>query len=89
MNNKEKRPIWIRILGSISSLALIISIVYIFFAGISFTSAMVVASSFGGLAGPAISTGTTFIECVAGTLEAFAEGIQSIFEAISEIFSSF
>ena len=88
MSDNKTRPIWVRILGSISSIALIISVIYIFFAGVSFASGIIIVSALAGLAGPVISTGTGFIECMTGTLEAFVEGIQAIFEAIAGLFSS-
>ena len=88
MNSKEKKTTSIRLLASLSSLALIISVVYILVAGMNLASTLILVSSIGGLAGPAIATGDGIIECVTGFFEMFIEGIQSIFEAISGVFSS-
>jgi len=88
MNSKEKKPFSIRLLASLSSLALIASVVYILVAGMNLASTLILVSALGGLAGPAIVTGDGIIECVTGFFKMFIEGIQSIFEVITEVFSS-
>ena len=88
MNSKENKSIGIRVLASVSSLVLIVSVVYVLIAGINLASTLVLVSAFGGLAGPAVASGGSVLECVTDIFEMFVEGIQSIFEAIAGIFSS-
>ena len=88
MNSKEKKPTSIRLLASLSSLAVIISVVYILVAGMNLASTLILVSAVGGLAGPAIATGDGVVECVSGFFEMFIEGIQATFEVIAEVFSS-
>ncbi len=89
MNEKKERSIGVKILASASSLTLIVCVVILLFAGINYTTALVAAAAFGGLAVPAVVAGNTLTECVSGIFEMFLEGLSAIFEAIASIFSSF
>ena len=88
MSKKEKRHLGIRVLASISSLVIIISIVYMVFAGANLASSLILISALGGIAGPAIVAGDGFLSIIGGFFEIFFEGILSIFEGIAEIFGS-
>ena len=88
MRNKQKRHTGIRVLASISSLVIIISVVYMFVAGANLASSLILMSALGGLAGPAVVAGDGFLDIIGGFFEIFLEGILSIFEGIAEIFSS-
>lgn len=88
VDEKEKKPTGIRILGSVSSLLLVCSIIYILVAGFNLASTLILVAALGGLAGPAVVAGDGVAECLAGILEMFLEGIQSIFSAIADIFGS-
>lgn len=88
MKKKEDRPIWIKLLRAASSLALIGSTTYIVFAGFNLIAAFVLVSSFGGIATPAVIAADSALECVTGFIEAFVEGVLSVFEMIGDIIGS-
>jgi len=88
MSKKEKRHIGIRILASVSSLVIIVSITFMLIAGANLTSSLILISALGGIAGPAIVAGDGFLNIIDGFFEIFFEGILSIFEGIAEIFGS-
>jgi len=89
MSEKKKRPVGIRILASVSSIALIVSLVVLLIAGSNVAATLIAIAAFGGLAGPAVVAGDSVIECLSGILELFVEGIAEIFAAIGSIFSGF
>ncbi|WP_334079121.1 hypothetical protein [Microbulbifer sp. M83] len=88
MKNKEKRPVWIRLLSATSSLALIGATTYVIIAGFNLVAFLVLISSFGGVAGPAVMAADSAIECVTGFFEILLEGVLSIFKIIGDIFGS-
>lgn len=88
MNDKEQKPLRIRILASLSSLVLIGAAIYIFFTGMELILALILIAAFGGLAGPVVASSEGLLECLMGILEAFFLGILGIFEAIAEGVSS-
>ena len=88
MKRKKEQSIWIRLLRTISSLALIGATTYVIVAGFSLIAAVVLISSFGGIAGPAVMAADSALECVTGFFELLLDGILSIFEIIGDIFSS-
>ena len=85
---KEKRHIGIRLLASFSSVVVIISIVYMFVAGVDLASSLILVSALSGIAGPAIIAGDGILEIISVFFEIFIEGILSIFSGIAEIFGS-
>lgn len=88
MKRKKEQSIWIRLLRTISSLALIGATTYVIVAGFNLIAAVVLISSFGGIAGPAVMAADSALECVTGFFELLLDGILSIFEIIGDIFSS-
>ena len=88
MKRKKEQSIWIRLLRTISSLALIGATTYVIVAGFNLIAAVVLISSFGGIAGPAVIAADSALECVTGFFELLLDGILSIFEIIGDIFSS-
>lgn len=88
MDDKKKRSFGIRVLGSLSTFALLGIVIYMFVAGVDIVSSLLLVAALGGLAGPAVASGDGIAECITGILEAFVEGIQGIFEGIAEIISS-
>jgi hypothetical protein len=76
------------LLRTISSLALIGATTYVIVAGFNLIAAVVLISSFGGIAGPAVMAADSALECVTGFFELLLDGILSIFEIIGDIFSS-
>ena len=88
MKRKKEQSIWIRLLRTISSLALIGATTYVIVAGFNLIAAVVLISSFGGIAGPAVIAADSALECVTGFFELLLDGIVSIFEIIGDIFSS-
>lgn len=75
-------------LRTISSLALIGATTYVIVAGFNLIAAVVLISSFGGIAGPAVMAADSALEYVTGFFELLLDGILSIFEIIGDIFSS-
>ena len=88
MKRKKEQSIWIRLLRTISSLALVGATTYVIVAGFNLIAAVVLISSFGGIAGPAVMAADSALECVTGFFELLLDGILSIFEIIGDIFSS-
>ena len=88
MSEKKNRSVWVRILASVSSLAVIFSIVYILIAGVDALSTLVLLAAIGGLTGPAVVAGEGILEIIVGIFEMFLEGIGSILEAIADVFGS-
>lgn len=88
MKRKKEQSIWNRLLRTISSLALIGATTYVIVAGFNLIAAVVLISSFGGIAGPAVMAADSALECVTGFFELLLDGILSIFEIIGDIFSS-
>ncbi len=88
MKSKGDRSIRIRLLRAISALALIGALVYIVIAGFNLIATLVLISSFGGIATPAMMAAESALECVTGFFEILLEGILSIFEIIGDIISS-
>jgi hypothetical protein len=77
-----------RLLGVLCTLLLFVSVIYVANAGIGYISGLIILASVAGLAGPAVATGSGFFEILGDILEMVVEGIQTIFEAILDIFSS-
>ena len=88
MTQSKEKSIGIRLLGSISAFALIISVVYMFFAGADLVSSVILASAVVGLSGPAVLTGDGLLDCAVGIVEAFVEGILGVFRGVAEALSS-
>lgn len=88
MKRKKEQSIWIRLLRTISSLALVGATTYVIVAGFNLIAAVVLISSFGGIAGPAVMAADSALECVTGFFELLLDGILSIFEIIGDVFNS-
>lgn len=88
MKRKKEQSIWVRLLRTIFSLTLIGATAYVVVAGFNLIAAVVLISSFGGIAGPAVLAADSALECVTGFFELLLDGILSIFEIIGDIFSS-
>lgn len=88
MNERADRSKGVRAIGAISSIALIVVVLYIVFVGINLVSGLILLSAVGGLAGPVVLAGEGVWECVAGIFEMFVEGLQTILEVILEVVGS-
>jgi hypothetical protein len=88
MKNKEDRSVWIRLFRAVTSLALIGATTYIILAGFNLVATLVLISSFGSIAAPAVMAADSAIECISGFFEVLLEGILSIFEIVTDIFGS-
>ena len=89
MKEREKKPIAIRLLNTVSAFALIGAAIYIFFAGISLIPSLVLLAAIGGVSGPVLADGGEgIIECLVGIFESFIEGVIGVFETIADIFGS-
>ncbi|SIQ51526.1 hypothetical protein [Marinobacterium stanieri] len=86
--SNDVKPIPVVILGAISSLFLILTLLYILIAGFDAISTVILVSAFSGLAIPAVIYADGAIECVTGVFEMFAEGISAIFSGILDAIGS-
>ena len=87
MSNKYERPILLRFLGSVSAFTLMFGLLYVFFAGLSLYSGLLLASAVGVLGGQAFFVGESAIECVVAFFEILVESITAVFEFIGSIFN--
>ena len=78
----KKRPIHLRILFSISALALIVACIYSVFTGINIASGGVILIALLSLGVPVAAGGGSVMEVLSGIFEAFIQGITGVFEAI-------
>jgi hypothetical protein len=62
-------------------------LLYVFFAGFSFYSSLILVSAIGALGGQAFVVGESVLECVVAFLEILLESILVIFESISSLFN--
>ena len=87
---KEKKPLALRLLGTISTFVLLGSIIYILILGIDLTSGLILLSAIGGISGPVILSGSSesILEIITGIFEVLIEGITGVFEIIGDIFGS-
>ncbi len=88
MSDKQEKPIQVRVLNAVVSLALLASVVYILVAGIDLASSLILLAAIGGLAGPIVVSGAGVVEAVVGMFEAFVEGVLEILSAIADLLSS-
>lgn len=84
---KEKSP-WVRLLQSISSLALMGAATYIIIAGFNVVATVVLLSSFGSIAGTAILAADGIIDGAIGFFEVLIEGLLGVVEAITDVFTA-
>lgn len=86
--NKRFSP-YVRLIGFSCSLLLIGSLIYIASVGVSFLSGFFLATAVAGLTVPSVMSGDGILEILTGTGELIIEGIQTIFEIITEMITSF
>jgi len=89
MNKRKDKPIFIRLLNTVSAFTLIGATIYLFFAGISLIPSLVLLVAIGGLSGPVVAGGTEgVLDCFVSIIESFFEGLIGVFETIGELFGS-
>ena len=86
--DNSKKSIWIRLIGSVSSLAMIGCFIYIAVVGIDIASTLILASAFSGIAAPVVIAGEGFMECFVGIIEAFVEGVTGVLEVVGDVIGS-
>ncbi len=86
MKNVEKRSIGGKLMRSVCSLALIGATTSIAVSGFSLVAALVLVSSFGGIAVPAVAAAENAVECVTGFVEILVDGMLSVFSLLADIF---
>lgn len=88
MAKKKEKSLWVRLLLSISSLALIGAVTYIIIAGFNVVATVVLLSSFGSIAGTAILAADGIIDGAIGFFEVLIEGLLGVVEAITDVFTA-
>jgi hypothetical protein len=86
MSNKYQRSLVLRVLGSLSAFCLMLTLLYVVFAGISLYSSLIIVAAIGVLGGQAFSVAESALECVVAFFEILLEGVMAIFEMIGSIF---
>ncbi len=84
---RKDQPLYLRIIGSVASFALVAACLYVFFAGFSVIAGAVMVVAMLSIGGPVAVGGEGLIDVFAGIVEAFIQGIASVFEAIASAFS--
>lgn len=84
---RKDRSLTRRFFGTFGALTLLGTCGYIFFAGINMYAGAIIAVAILSIATPVVGDGGSIFEVLAGILEAFVEGIASIFEVIANIFN--
>lgn len=87
-NIDKKYDLFLRLIGSSSTLLFIGAIFFIASAGLSLASCIVLSMSVAGLVGPSIAVGGGLIETITGVFELILEGIQTGVEVVVDIISS-
>lgn len=87
MSNKYERSLGLRLLGTLSTFALIFVLLYVLFVGFNLYSTLILVSAVSVLGGQAIFVTESAIECVVGFFEILLESIMAVFEFIGSIFN--
>ena len=90
MKDRKTKPLWIRLLGTVSAFTIIGACLYMYFVSANLVSGLVLLAALGGLSGPVVISGGTegVLDCLIGILEAFIEGVFGVFGMIAEAMTS-
>ncbi len=88
MKDREKKPLKIKFIAVVGSMMLIVSLVYVGFAGFNYYAGSIIAVAILGLAGPSVVAGDSLMGIVGGFVEMIVEGVITIVIGIAEAISS-
>ena len=84
---RKERSILRRIVGTMSSFAIIGISGYAFFFGINVFTSLLIGLAVVSIVAPVLIAGGSFIELLIGIIEAFIEGLVGALEAIANMFN--
>lgn len=83
MQEKPKRPAWLRALNALCAVALLSSVIYMIAFGFHFAAMTVLALALASVATPVVMGGEGVLEMVTGIVEAVVDGLLAIVEGIA------
>ena len=88
MSNRKEKPIVVRVLSCVSAFVLLGVGIYGLIVGISWYSGSIAAMATLGLVVPSVISGDSALDMIAGTFEAFLDGLMEVFGGIFDLIGS-